>query len=143
LPRLAHNGYTPDPESECVSAQLESPVIGSLNSVSTGGPVLFSRFHQPDYDLGSLEAARNLALTTANKLPARIPCVATPYGRIKAEMAVAGGVHIEYPARQHPEGAFERRASRLRRGALSGRRAVSSRGRRGRRPCTRCSAPAA
>jgi dihydroorotate dehydrogenase (fumarate) len=57
------------------------------------GLVLFNRFFQPDIDLGSLEVAPNIHLSSqvAMRLPLR--WIALLYGRLKADLAATSGIH--------------------------------------------------
>ena len=55
--------------------------------------VMFNRFYQPDFDLESMKVVPNLVLSTSDELRLRLRWVAILYGRIKANMAVTGGVH--------------------------------------------------
>jgi len=56
--------------------------------------VLFNRFYQPDFDLETLEAVPRLVLSRSSELTLRLHWVAMLYGKIKADMAVTGGVHV-------------------------------------------------
>lgn len=64
-----------------------------LDQVGADGLVLFNRFYQPDFDLENLEVVPTLTLSNSYELLLRIRWVAILYGRIKADMAVTGGVH--------------------------------------------------
>ena len=55
--------------------------------------MLFNRFYQPDFDLSQLEVRHNLRLSTPDELLLRLHWVAILHGRIKADLAVTGGVH--------------------------------------------------
>jgi dihydroorotate dehydrogenase (fumarate) len=55
--------------------------------------VLFNRFYQPDFDLETLEVTSNLTLSTSDELRLRLHWVALLAGRIKADLAITGGVH--------------------------------------------------
>jgi dihydroorotate dehydrogenase (fumarate) len=55
--------------------------------------VLFNRFYQPDYDLENLEVVPTLMLSRSNELRPRLHWVGVLFGRIKADMAITGGVH--------------------------------------------------
>lgn len=55
--------------------------------------VLFNRFYQPDYDLQTMEVVPNLHLSTSAELPLRLHWAALLSGRIRADLAVTGGVH--------------------------------------------------
>jgi dihydroorotate dehydrogenase (fumarate) len=64
-----------------------------LEAAGAAGLVLFNRFYQPDFDLEDLEVKPSLHLSTPHELLTRLHWVAILYGRIKADMAVTGGVH--------------------------------------------------
>ena len=64
-----------------------------LVEAGADGLVLFNRFYQPDFDLEELEVRPNLMLSTPHELLLRLNWVAILYGRIKADLAVTGGVH--------------------------------------------------
>jgi dihydroorotate dehydrogenase (fumarate) len=55
--------------------------------------VMFNRFYQPDFDLENLEVVSDLNLSNPYELRLRLRWVALLYGRIKADLAVTGGVH--------------------------------------------------
>lgn len=55
--------------------------------------VLFNRFYQPDFDLETLDVISNLTLSTSEELRLRLHWVALLSGRIRAELAITGGVH--------------------------------------------------
>jgi dihydroorotate dehydrogenase (fumarate) len=92
---------------EAVTASVKIPVavkIGPFFS-STGnmalkleragadGLVMFNRFYQPDFDLEALEVVPHLVLSRSNELKLRLHWVAILFGKIKADMAITGGVH--------------------------------------------------
>ncbi len=64
-----------------------------LDQAGADGLVLFNRFYQPDIDLEALQVTPNLTLSTSNELRVRLRWVAILHDRIKADMAVTGGVH--------------------------------------------------
>jgi dihydroorotate dehydrogenase (fumarate) len=64
-----------------------------LDQAGANGLVLFNRFYQPDFDLEKLEVVPNLNLSRSEELRLRLCWVAILYGRIKADMAITGGVH--------------------------------------------------
>ena len=64
-----------------------------LDQVGADALVMFNRFYQPDFDLENLEVVPSLTLSNSYELLLRIRWVAILYGRIKADMAVTGGVH--------------------------------------------------
>jgi len=64
-----------------------------LEAAGASGLVLFNRFYQPDFDLEALEVVPSLHLSTPHELLTRLHWVAILYGRIKADMAITGGIH--------------------------------------------------
>ncbi len=64
-----------------------------LSDTGVNGLVLFNRFYQPDFDLENLEVVPNLNLSTSVELRERLRWVAVLYGKIKADLAITGGVH--------------------------------------------------
>ena len=65
----------------------------SLDKAGADALVLFNRFYQPDFDVENLEVIPNLILSTPHELLLRLNWVAVLYGKIKADMAITGGVH--------------------------------------------------
>ena len=68
-------------------------VARRLEQAGANGLVLFNRFYQPDFDLEKLEVTPNLNLSRSEELRLRLCWVAILSGRIKADMAITGGVH--------------------------------------------------
>jgi dihydroorotate dehydrogenase (fumarate) len=68
-------------------------VARRLDQAGANGLVLFNRFYQPDFDLEKLEVIPNLDLSRSEELRLRLCWVAILSGRIKADMAITGGVH--------------------------------------------------
>ncbi len=64
-----------------------------LDQAGANGLVLFNRFYEPDYDLESLEIVPDVRLSTPHELRIRLRWVAILCGRIKADLALTGGVH--------------------------------------------------
>jgi dihydroorotate dehydrogenase (fumarate) len=64
-----------------------------LDAAGADGLVLFNRFYQPDIDPDALEATHRLALSTPSELPLRLRWLAILSGRVRASLAVTGGVH--------------------------------------------------
>jgi dihydroorotate dehydrogenase (fumarate) len=64
-----------------------------LTDAGAKGLVLFNRFYQPDFDLERLEVAPDLSLSTPEELRLRLHWTALLHGRVKADLAVTGGVH--------------------------------------------------
>jgi dihydroorotate dehydrogenase (fumarate) len=65
----------------------------SLDETGVDALVLFNRFYQPDIDLEQLEVARVVNLSTPAELLLRLRWLAILSGRVKASLAVTGGVH--------------------------------------------------
>ena len=57
------------------------------------GLVLFTRFHRIDIDVKELEVIRTLPLSDSGELPLRLRGAAALAGRVKASIAITGGVH--------------------------------------------------
>ena len=57
------------------------------------GLVLFNRFYQPDIDAEELAATRTLHLSDSSELRLRLHWMAILSGRVRASLAVTGGVH--------------------------------------------------
>jgi dihydroorotate dehydrogenase (fumarate) len=55
--------------------------------------VLFNRFYQPDIDTEELTATRTLHLSDPSELRLRLHWMAILSGRLRASLAVTGGVH--------------------------------------------------
>ena len=80
-----------------------SPFYTSLAHLARGwtaagadGLVLFNRFYQPDIDPENLGAAHAPACPpTLERLPLRLRWLAILSGRVRASLAVTGGVHSE------------------------------------------------
>jgi dihydroorotate dehydrogenase (fumarate) len=64
-----------------------------LNRAGADGLVLFNRFYQPDFDLERMEVVPNLALSNSDEVLLRVHWVSILFGRVKADLAVTGGVH--------------------------------------------------
>jgi dihydroorotate dehydrogenase (fumarate) len=54
---------------------------------------LFNRFYQPDLDIENLEVLRSLNLSESPELLLRLRWLAVLYGKVRAPLAVTGGVH--------------------------------------------------
>jgi dihydroorotate dehydrogenase (fumarate) len=65
----------------------------NLDECGADGLVLFNRFYQPDIDVEALEVTPTLDLSTSSELLLRLRWLAILSGRIKASLAVTGGVH--------------------------------------------------
>ena len=64
-----------------------------LDTEGADGLVLFNRFYQPDIDIENLQVRESLQLSSPSELPLRLRWVAALAGRLKASLAVTGGVH--------------------------------------------------
>lgn len=64
-----------------------------LDGVGVDGLVLFNRFFQPDIDVESLEMVSRLKLSDPSELPLRLAWLGILFGRVRATLAVTGGVH--------------------------------------------------
>jgi dihydroorotate dehydrogenase (fumarate) len=64
-----------------------------LEAAGADGLVLFNRFYQSDIDVDTLEVCPNLRLSTSSELLLRLHWLAILSDRIKASLAVTGGVH--------------------------------------------------
>jgi dihydroorotate dehydrogenase (fumarate) len=69
-----------------------------LDAAGADGMVLFNRFYQPDIDAEALQAVRALHLSNSSELPLRLRWIAILSGRVKASLAVTGGVHTALDA---------------------------------------------
>ncbi len=65
-----------------------------LEKAGADGLVLFNRFYQPDFDLENLEVVPHLVLSRSNELKLRLHWVAILFDKIRADMAITGGVHV-------------------------------------------------
>lgn len=57
------------------------------------GLVLFNRFYQPDIDLLQMSVTPNLELSSSAELRLRLRWVGILYKKIKADLAITGGIH--------------------------------------------------
>jgi dihydroorotate dehydrogenase (fumarate) len=64
-----------------------------LDKAGADGIVLFTRFHRIDIDPTELEVVRTMSLSDSSELPLRLRGAAALSGRIKASIAITGGVH--------------------------------------------------
>jgi dihydroorotate dehydrogenase (fumarate) len=64
-----------------------------LDGAGADGLVLFNRYYDPDIDVQELNVVRTLQLSDSFELPLRLRGIAALAGRIKASLAVTGGVH--------------------------------------------------
>ena len=64
-----------------------------LDGAGADGLVLFNRYYDPDIDVQELNVLRTLQLSDSSELPLRLRGIAGLAGRVKASLAVTGGVH--------------------------------------------------
>jgi dihydroorotate dehydrogenase (fumarate) len=64
-----------------------------LDQAGADALVLFNRFYQPDFDLENLEVTARVFLSQSNDLLLRLHWTALLYGRLRADLAITGGVH--------------------------------------------------
>jgi len=64
-----------------------------LDQAGADGLVLFTRFHNVDIDVLELEVVRTLPLSDSSDLQLRLRGTAALAGRVKASLAITGGVH--------------------------------------------------
>jgi len=69
-----------------------------LDETGADGLILFNRFYQPDLDPENLQVMRTLALSTSSELPLRLRWLGLLSGRVRASLAVTGGVHTDIDA---------------------------------------------
>jgi len=68
-------------------------LAGQLDDLGADGLVLFNRFYQPDLDVEALDVVPRLALSDSSELLLRLRWLAVLSGRVRASLAVSGGVH--------------------------------------------------
>jgi dihydroorotate dehydrogenase (fumarate) len=64
-----------------------------VDAAGADGLVLFTRFYQADIDVVELEIVRKLELSNSSELRMRLRGTAVLSGRVKASLAITGGVH--------------------------------------------------
>jgi dihydroorotate dehydrogenase (fumarate) len=64
-----------------------------LVEAGADGLVLFNRYYDPDIDVQELNVIRTLQLSDSSELALRLRGIAVLAGRVKASLAVTGGVH--------------------------------------------------
>jgi dihydroorotate dehydrogenase (fumarate) len=64
-----------------------------LDEAGANGLVLFTRYQRVDIDVEELEIVRSASLSDSSELPMRLRGAAAIAGRVKASIAVTGGVH--------------------------------------------------
>jgi dihydroorotate dehydrogenase (fumarate) len=82
-----------------------SPFFSSLASLARrldlsgiAGLVIFNRFYQPDIDIEALDVVPTVRLSDSGELLLRLRWLAILSGRVKASLAVTGGVHTSHDA---------------------------------------------
>jgi len=68
-------------------------VAREIDQTGADGLILFNRFYQPDIDAEELAVSRTLHLSDSSELLLRLHWMAILSGRIRASLAVTGGVH--------------------------------------------------
>ena len=68
-------------------------LAGRLVQAGASGLVLFNRFYQPDFDIDTLDVVPSLQLSTSSDLRLPLRWTALLYSRVKADLAITGGVH--------------------------------------------------
>ena len=69
-----------------------------LDAAGLDGLVIFNRFYQPDIDVEALDIVPTVRLSTSGELLLRLRWLAILSGRIRASLAVTGGVHTAVDA---------------------------------------------
>ncbi len=69
-----------------------------LDARGADGLVLFNRFYQPDIEIERLEAMPTLRLSESDELLLRLRWTAILSGRVRASIAITGGVHSAHDA---------------------------------------------
>lgn len=67
-------------------------VARQIDEAGADGLVLFNRFYQPDIDIRTMQVVPRLELSTSAELPLRLRWVAILCGRVRASLAITGGV---------------------------------------------------
>jgi dihydroorotate dehydrogenase (fumarate) len=65
---------------------------GQLDAAGASGLVLFNRFYQPDIDIDTMSSVTSATLSTSAELLLRLRWAAVLRGRVRASLAVGGGV---------------------------------------------------
>jgi len=68
-------------------------LAAQLDRIGTNGLVLFNRFYETDIDPDALEASLSLPLSSSCDLLLRLRWIALLSGRVRASLALTGGVH--------------------------------------------------
>jgi dihydroorotate dehydrogenase (fumarate) len=67
--------------------------VRQLDAAGVDGLVMFTRFHRVDIDVDELEVIRTLPLSDSSELSLRLRGTAALAGRVKASLAITGGIH--------------------------------------------------
>jgi len=67
-------------------------VAHEVDEAGADGLVLFNRFYQPDIDVHAIKVVPRVELSTGAELPLRLRWIAILCGRVRASLAVTGGV---------------------------------------------------
>ena len=67
-------------------------VAHEVDEAGADGLVLFNRFYQPDIDIRTLKVVSRIELSTNAELPLRLRWVAILCGRVRASLAITGGI---------------------------------------------------
>ncbi|MEZ4588950.1 MAG: dihydroorotate dehydrogenase-like protein [Gemmatimonadales bacterium] len=70
----------------------------AVDEAGASGLVLFNRFYQADIDVDELEVRPVLRLSSSMELLPRLTWLAILYGKVRASLAVTGGVHTAVDA---------------------------------------------
>jgi dihydroorotate dehydrogenase (fumarate) len=70
----------------------------SLDRAGADGLVIFNRFYQPDIDVETLDVVPTVRLSGSGELLLRLRWLAILSGRVRASLAVTGGVHTSLDA---------------------------------------------
>jgi dihydroorotate dehydrogenase (fumarate) len=68
-------------------------LASQLDRLGADGLVLFNRLYQPDIDPETLDPSLTLQLSTSAELLLRLRWIAILHGRLRASLALTGGVH--------------------------------------------------
>jgi dihydroorotate dehydrogenase (fumarate) len=87
--------HTKIPIAMKLSPFFSSPanIAKRLMSSGAAGLVLFNRFYQPDFELGSLSVVPRLRLSDSDELRLPLRWVAILFGRLPIDFAIRTGVH--------------------------------------------------
>jgi dihydroorotate dehydrogenase (fumarate) len=71
-------------------------VARQLDEAGADALVLFNRFYQPDIDVKTMQVVPRLELSTSAELPLRLRWIAILCGRVRASLAITGGVAMPH-----------------------------------------------